>query len=80
MRTIFIVNPNAGKQSSLKAMQKLVKDTGIVAEFMITEYPGHAAEFLQKLEDECLIFAVGGDGTLSEIAGAARRNAVRAPH
>ena len=68
-----IINPISGIGHKNK-IQKLITsrciDKGVDVEVVFTEYAGHAAELTRKAIDEkadCII-AVGGDGTVNEIA------------
>jgi len=74
MKTLFIINPNAGSGKIKKIWPKLevqikqkIKDYSV--EF--TKKKGHAIELSRKAVQKKipLIIAVGGDGTVSEIAG-----------
>ena len=74
IKKIFaIINPISGVGSKDK-IQKMIfsscKDKGVEAKVVYTEYAGHATELTHKaIEDnaDCVI-AVGGDGTVNEIA------------
>jgi len=75
MRYVFIYNPVAGKNGSTKQMTEQIRaycaENGLEAAFYSTEYSGHArviAENEASVGDEVRIYAVGGDGTLSEVA------------
>ncbi|WP_462405683.1 diacylglycerol/lipid kinase family protein [Gracilibacillus sp. Marseille-QA3620] len=73
----FIINPAAKNAGSLKVWEK-TKETldreGISYSYAFTEYKGHgvalAREFLQSTGDAILV-AVGGDGTIHEVANGA---------
>jgi YegS/Rv2252/BmrU family lipid kinase len=70
MKTRFIVNPRSGAaQRALPHVERFAAAHG--AEIVRTERPRHASELAQRaLADGCeLIVAVGGDGTMNEIAG-----------
>ncbi len=71
----FIINPHSGngKQKNLKELINNNIDQSLYnAEIVLTQYPGHAkelaAEFVQKNFHK--IVAVGGDGTMNEVASA----------
>lgn len=68
----FIVNPRAGRGRGIVAWQSLqVELTRLDIEYRVsmTRYPGHALELAQatSIHDE-IVVAVGGDGTLHEVA------------
>ncbi len=73
MRPILIVNPVAGNGYALSIAEKV---SGILKEefhtecaIMKTEYPGHAEELARRAAKDPeagIVFAVGGDGTVSE--------------
>lgn len=72
-RILFIINPISGGKNKLKfeaiALKYLNQDL-FTAEFVFTEKPNHA-EALAKdalIKEFDLIVAVGGDGTINEIA------------
>ncbi|MBN2813264.1 MAG: diacylglycerol kinase family lipid kinase [Bacteroidales bacterium] len=72
-KVVFIINPIAGtrqKQTILKAIkEKFPRDQCLL---LFTGYQGHAFELvIHKLEEGYKIFvAVGGDGTVNEVASA----------
>ena len=69
----FIVNPKAGIKTKNRVV-KLVKELLDMQQFsptiVITEYPGHATQLAQQfaLEGYYAVIAVGGDGTVNEVA------------
>jgi len=70
---IFIVNPTAGGGSGKAIIPELEEKLGsrsIDAEIVLTERHGHAAELSEKYLslDYSHIIAVGGDGTMNEVA------------
>ncbi len=70
----FIVNPIAGRGKPIKCMDKIVEYLNhlqIPFEVLYTKAPGHAADIafkLTKQNDIKAIVAVGGDGTVAEVA------------
>jgi len=68
----FLINPISGGRSKdkiLDIIEKHLDKKQFSFEAVITQYPGHAAEILQKRKNkEEIVVAVGGDGTLNEIA------------
>ena len=69
----FIVNPVAGNGISLhveKELEKQLKQRSIEAKILKTTHYGHAKELSKELAEEGFthIVAVGGDGTLNEVA------------
>lgn len=72
---VFIVNPTSGGgygKEILPEVQKRVGKQGISAAFVQTEYHGHATEIASKFLAEGFthFIAVGGDGTMNEVAEA----------
>ena len=61
---LFIVNPIAGNGHKSQITKKLI-DSGYNVVF--TEYPGHA-EILARETDAQKVIAVGGDGTVNDVA------------
>ncbi len=76
MRHILILNPAAGKRDSTQKLlceaEKVFGKRNIKYETEFTRYPGHAAEIARKYigEEETVLYACGGDGTLCEVAQA----------
>jgi YegS/Rv2252/BmrU family lipid kinase len=76
MKTRFIFNPCSGRNLRhpwlVSALQAFIAAQGIDASIVFTERPGHATELAQAaLDDGCQrIVAVGGDGTMNEVAQA----------
>lgn len=72
-RWAFIVNPVAGGGHTLKTekeIRKQVKSRNLTAEFVRSEEKGHASILAEELAKKgyTYIVAVGGDGTLNEVA------------
>lgn len=61
---LFIINPISGKGRKSRIMNHLIQKGYKVVR---TEYPGHA-EILARQAEEKTIVAVGGDGTVNEVA------------
>lgn len=69
-KVLFIVNPVSGGKSKkpyLEAIDRYLDKGRYSYRIAMTEYPGHAAELARESE-ETLVVAVGGDGTVSEVA------------
>ncbi|MEN2769192.1 diacylglycerol/lipid kinase family protein [Ornithinibacillus xuwenensis] len=72
---IFIVNPVAGNGRGYKIFKKLSKSMiyqQIIAEYYLTEYPGHAEEITKNISKGShvelkAIIVIGGDGTIHEV-------------
>lgn len=78
MRYVFIVNPTAGKKNPYDTIfpkiQQYFGNSGLEYHYHTTKAPLHATELVQSEAakgDAVRIFAVGGDGTLSETAAGA---------
>lgn len=71
MKYIFIVNPESAKGNAMKIIgniEKVCKQEHIEYEVCYTLAQGDATRLAQSYkEDENIIYAVGGDGTLSEV-------------
>ncbi len=67
MEALFIVNPISGKAGSRKKAADALRRRGCRVVF--TEYAGHAAELARGAAEEVVV-AVGGDGTVNEVARA----------
>jgi YegS/Rv2252/BmrU family lipid kinase len=76
MRLRFIFNPRSGRQrrnaAILPVLRGFVAARGLDADIVCTEGPGHATELARDaVADGCeRVIAVGGDGTVNEIAQA----------
>jgi diacylglycerol kinase (ATP) len=69
----LVLNPAAGKGRAVisrKDISAYLEGQGIEVIWHVTESPGHAERIVSRLPDEVLIVAVGGDGTVHEIAAA----------
>lgn len=70
-RLHFIINPVAGGNACLKRFRKvedLLDEQGIAYSAVYSEYAGHASELTRIAPDCDCIVAVGGDGTVREVA------------
>jgi YegS/Rv2252/BmrU family lipid kinase len=72
MKHLFIINPNAGKGTSLEIIPLIKRIfTTLEDQYIIevTEGPGHATEIAKRYtsKNDYRIYSVGGDGTLNEI-------------
>ncbi len=66
----FVMNPAAAKgaaQKTLNEVERLLPGLGITYEVIRTQRTGHATEIARNSESR-IIVAVGGDGTLNEVA------------
>ena len=69
----FIVNPVSGTKSKSR-LAKLIRESLDLQQFaptvVVTEYSGHATQLAQQfaLQDYYAVIAVGGDGTINEVA------------
>ena len=76
MKTRFIFNPRSGHNAKnpylLDRARTFIAENRLDAEVVLTERPRHATELAQRAIDSgCeLIVAIGGDGTMNEIAAA----------
>ncbi len=69
-KILFIVNPIAGNRDKTRIVDSVrgrLNATKYVSEFVFTEYGGHATHLARKTDAE-IVVAVGGDGTVSEVA------------
>lgn len=72
-RAYLILNPTANKgraAGSRERISRFLNARGIEAVWHITKEPGHAARVVEGLPDGAVAVAVGGDGTVREIAAA----------
>lgn len=73
MKTFFIINPVSGKERrSREELEYAVKINFPQADGAFTQRPGHATELAQQAVKDAYqwIIAVGGDGTINEVARA----------
>lgn len=73
MNLLFIVNPTAGNGMTMEAVPQIkeyCRSNGIDYKIICTKYPGHGTEIAKKeiTSGYSGIIAVGGDGTLLEVA------------
>lgn len=68
-KVLFIVNPIAGKSLRKTDLNAAFSRCRFNWSAVCTEYPGHARELAGK-SDADIIVAVGGDGTVNEVASA----------
>ena len=75
MKTIFVINPKAGKGKKVKEFAAAVRETskrlGIPAEIYFTKAAGDATVFVEKTirafpREEIRFYICGGDGTMNE--------------
>lgn len=76
MKTRFIFNPTSGRNRRrpgfVGELREFIRAHAIDAEVAVTEGPGHATEFARDavLRGHEIVVAVGGDGTMNEVAQA----------
>ncbi len=74
-KAVFVINLNSGT-SSKAAIPGLIENTidkeKFDYEIVVTQYAGHASEIASRAKDEAkdIVVAVGGDGTVNEVARA----------
>ncbi len=72
----LVVNPIAGRGRGLPKLEQIVsflEGAGVPVEVHRTDGPRHATELVSRLPDGSLPVAVGGDGTIHEVALACLR-------
>jgi YegS/Rv2252/BmrU family lipid kinase len=72
-KIFLIINKYAGHQEGAKAVDIVIpylKKRNRFVEYSFTDHPGHATELAKKAvqEDFQLVVAIGGDGTVNEVA------------
>lgn len=72
MKHIFIINPNSGRNKQLNIEQRIIdrcRKMGMEYEIYNTSVPGKAKRVVEsfKEQEQAVIYAVGGDGTLNEV-------------
>ncbi len=77
MKHIFIMNPAAGRESSVSAIQEELfrVGRGYDWELYVTRAPGDATKYVRRrargTSEKIRFYACGGDGTLNEVASGA---------
>ncbi len=69
----LIINPLAGKGRAGGArtlISRFLKERGLRLVWHVTEGPGHGSSIVRGLPEEASVVAVGGDGTVHEVAAA----------
>ena len=71
-RALLIANPAARRAARVRAAAAAAfHRSGVRCDVLLTEWPGHAAELArERCRDYDAVFALGGDGTAMEVAGA----------
>lgn len=71
-RALVIANPAARRGRALAAVaQRELERAGVHCDLVLTEQPGHGAQVaIARHHDYDAVFALGGDGTVMEVAGA----------
>lgn len=67
----LILNPAANKgraESRRKEISRFLSGRGSEPVWHVTEFPGHAGRIAARLPEDALVVAVGGDGTVHEVA------------
>ncbi|SFF03088.1 diacylglycerol/lipid kinase family protein [Sunxiuqinia elliptica] len=67
-KVLFILNPKAGSRKAIQLKKQLI-DAGSNIDFRLTAFPGHSKQIiLEEMEHYDVFVAVGGDGTVNEVA------------
>ena len=71
-RVLLIVNPAARRASRLgAAATRAFQRAGVACDLVLSEHPGHGGDVaLERAARYDAVFALGGDGTIMEVAGA----------
>ena len=71
MRILFVINPQAGRGTTLKLLpqlEKLLLEKEVDHEIRWTKGPGDATHFTKEIKaDYDLVTVIGGDGTMNEV-------------
>ena len=75
MKIYFIINPKSGRRSAARlhpVIESFAKEHKLNSSIVLTEGPGHATKLAQEALKQGFerIVAVGGDGTMNEVAQA----------
>lgn len=72
MRMLFVVNPAAGAGRTARrwaGLAQLLAHHGLAGDAVMTRHPGEATEITKQAAGNCdAVVAVGGDGTIREVA------------
>ena len=70
MRILAVVNPVAGNGAARRAFPRLLQSLSAHCDFVMTDHRGHARELAASAAAEGYerVLAVGGDGTVNEVA------------
>src|SRR5919112_6753308 len=69
----LVFNPTANRSRAAARRVEIsayLEERGVGVEWHATEGPGHAGKIVSELPDGALVVAVGGDGTVHEVAAA----------
>jgi diacylglycerol kinase (ATP) len=69
----LVLNPSAGKGRAgglLAFVSRFLEERGLRPVWHVTQRPGHAGDIVRGLPEERCVVAVGGDGTVHEVAAA----------
>ena len=69
----LVLNPTAGRGRALGRrdhISRFLKERGVEPVWHVTDGPGHAGRIVRELPEGSLTVAVGGDGTVHEVAAA----------
>lgn len=68
IKTLFIINPSAVRRNNEKILYQLLRYRSKI-DVRLSEYPGHSRKIIkEEFENYNVFVAVGGDGTVNEIA------------
>ena len=67
MKVLFVVNPLSGGKDKSKIVRQIQEGCKHPLEVVYTERPGHAVDIARESSADAVV-AVGGDGTVSEVA------------
>ena len=67
MKVLFVVNPLSGGKDKKKTVEQIRRGCSFPLEVVFTQSPGHATDIAREADAD-IVVAVGGDGTVSEVA------------